>query len=220
MRHFIIGLSVILFALSGIITFKAFEIPGNKIRYQNSQQSVEPEKSVIIAAENLNKDTKEQKNNRVFFEELLTTTPSVEDKLANENTVTKGEIAKNPEGLSLFVRGVFPSGQVGIDENLMNSLIVLVPHILASPDHRVIIEGHTDNIPIGQSIDKIKDNIELSYLRAKALASVLEKKGVPLERITVIGHGDAFPIASNESKEGRFKNRRVEVKLIPPDKEF
>ncbi len=91
MRHFIIGLSVILFALSGIITLKAFEIPANKIRHQNSQQSsVEPEKPFIIAAENLENSTNEQKSDSaVIIEESQTNTPSVDDKLPTRSGESK-----------------------------------------------------------------------------------------------------------------------------------
>jgi outer membrane protein OmpA-like peptidoglycan-associated protein len=62
--------------------------------------------------------------------------------------------------------------------------------------------------------------MELSFLRAKAIADILVKRGISLERISVIGSGDTRPIDSNETNEGRVKNRRVEVKLIPGDMEF
>jgi flagellar motor protein MotB len=215
MRLFIIGLSVSLFALSGIITLKAFQIPGNKIGPQNSPRSMEIEKPSVIAAKSLDIELKKKKDNQVFIEDSQTTTPSIKDKPANINKVKKEEIEAKPETSVLLFSGIFLKGQVDIDENLKNSVIEFIPYIMASPDHQVIIEGHTDNVPIGPSIDKFKDNIELSYFRAKSLASVLEKNGVPLDRITVIGYGDALPTASNESDEGRIKNRRVEVKLIP-----
>jgi outer membrane protein OmpA-like peptidoglycan-associated protein len=64
------------------------------------------------------------------------------------------------------------------------------------------------------------DNIELSFLRANAVALQLVKSGIALERISVIGYGDTHPIASNETSEGRARNRRVEVKLIPGEREF
>ncbi len=62
--------------------------------------------------------------------------------------------------------------------------------------------------------------MDLSFLRAKAVAGILVKYGISPERISVTGYGDTRPIASNETDEGRAKNRRVEVKLIPEDKEF
>jgi flagellar motor protein MotB len=92
---------------------------------------------------------------------------------------------------------------------------------MASPDNRVVIEGHTDNIPIRRSPGKrYLDNMELSFLRAKAVASILVKNGISPERISVVGYGDSRPIDSNETVSGRINNRRVEVKLTPEDKEF
>jgi outer membrane protein OmpA-like peptidoglycan-associated protein len=61
--------------------------------------------------------------------------------------------------------------------------------------------------------------MELSFLRAKAVARILVKHGISLERISIIGYGETHPIASNETDAGRAKNRRVEVKLVPEDKE-
>ena len=96
-----------------------------------------------------------------------------------------------------------------------------VQEILASPDYRVTIEGHTDNIPIRLSAGKrYRDNMDLSFLRAKAIAGILAEQGVPLENISVIGYGETHPIASNNTGEGRAKNRRVEIKLTPKDKEL
>jgi len=51
--------------------------------------------------------------------------------------------------------------------------------------------------------------------RAKAVAKVLEQKGVARDRIIVKGLGDAVPLASNQTNKGRKKNRRVEIKLVP-----
>jgi flagellar motor protein MotB len=97
----------------------------------------------------------------------------------------------------------------------------VVAEISASPDSRVIIEGHTDNRPIRSSAGmRYSDNMELSFLRAKIVASVLVKYDIPVERISVTGYGDARPIAPNDTAEGRVKNRRVEIKLVPEDKEF
>lgn len=178
MRNFIISLSILFFALSGIIIFKALGIPVKDARYQNSpielEANIEPKKP--------------KKKIRV---------------------------------LAVFGGGTFRSGQIIIKRDMMNAVDKLVPEILESPDHRVFIEGHTDNIPIRSSSGlRYRDNMELSFLRAKAIADILVKRGIPLERISVIGYGDTRPIDSNETDEGRVKNRRVEVKLIPGDMEF
>jgi outer membrane protein OmpA-like peptidoglycan-associated protein len=181
MRNFIIGLSILFFALSGFITFKALGISASNARYQNNPQGLK-------SKEHLNKSDDFLKEVRV---------------------------------LAVLGGGTFRSGQVVINENLMNTIKELVRDISASPDHRVIIEGHTDNMPIILSPGRrYIDNMDLSFLRAKAIANILAEQGISLERISVIGYGDTRPIAANETDEGRAKNRRVEVKLIPEDKEF
>jgi outer membrane protein OmpA-like peptidoglycan-associated protein len=57
--------------------------------------------------------------------------------------------------------------------------------------------------------------MDLSFLRAKAIANILVFHGLSPDRISVIGYGDTHPIDSNDTEEGRAKNRRVEVKLVP-----
>ena len=59
----------------------------------------------------------------------------------------------------------------------------------------------------------------LSLLRARAIANILVRHGISLDRLSVVGYGDTRPIAPNNTEEGRAKNRRVEVKLIPEERE-
>ena len=76
-----------------------------------------------------------------------------------------------------------------------------------SPDQIIYVEGHTDNIGPEWY------NNKLSLERARAIANALKEKGVPEEKIRVSGAGFSKPIASNETREGRAKNRRVDVVL-------
>ncbi len=85
---------------------------------------------------------------------------------------------------------------------LDNLLALLRDH----PSLRVTIEGHTDNVG-----DAAK-NLELSQQRAQAVADYLTKNGIDSERLTAAGFGGTRPVASNETPEGRAKNRRVEFK--------
>jgi outer membrane protein OmpA-like peptidoglycan-associated protein len=62
--------------------------------------------------------------------------------------------------------------------------------------------------------------MDISFVRAKAVAREFEKEGISSKRISVIGYGDTRPIASNGTVEGRAKNRRVVVKLILYEKEI
>lgn len=75
----------------------------------------------------------------------------------------------------------------------------------------IIVEGHTDDIPISTKL--YPSNWELSAARAAQVARVLEESGVPHERLSVVGYADTKPVVPNISPENRAKNRRVEIKL-------
>jgi len=226
MRNIIIVLSVIFFTLAGIIIFKALSLPARNTRYQNTPKVTEPKDLSPDSQDILEKLAKEQAVNRDLVETLQATIVKLEDELSSKNEEprvnVKPEVSKEyPTVLAVLGAGAFRTGQVVINEDMMNDVIELVPDILAYPDHRVIIEGHTDSTPISSSSGKqYVDNMDLSILRAKAVDRILVENGISPERISIIGYGDTRPIASNETNEGRVKNRRVEVKLVPGDKEF
>ena len=76
------------------------------------------------------------------------------------------------------------------------------------PNLKIEISGHTDNIGTNTV------NKELSRQRAKAVVDYLSNNGIELNRLTFVGYGSSKPIASNKTKEGRRKNRRVEFKIL------
>ena len=84
-------------------------------------------------------------------------------------------------------------------------------------NRRIVINGHSDNIPLGEKLSAIfKDNWGLSMARALATANFLTNEAnIAADRISVSGFGATQPIASNDTPEGRQKNRRVEIKLAP-----
>jgi flagellar motor protein MotB len=226
MRNFIITISILLYVLSGIVIYRALGIPVNNNYYHKQPQSVEPEDLSPKAEDITVQLAREQARNEAVVEELQATIAKLEDKLLiDEKEGQLNAETQRPKNkariLAVIGSGAFRSGQVGISEDLVNAVQGIVTDIMASPDNRVVIEGHTDNIPIRRSPGKrYLDNMELSFLRAKAVASILVKNGISPERISVVGYGDSRPIDSNETVSGRINNRRVEVKLIPEDEEF
>ena len=78
----------------------------------------------------------------------------------------------------------------------------------ANPNYKVEITGHTD------SRGKAGDNMKLSLKRAQMVKEALVSEGIDASRITTKGRGELDPIATNRTKEGRAKNRRIEVKLF------
>ena len=79
---------------------------------------------------------------------------------------------------------------------------------LKDSDELVLVVGHTDNTASAQR------NLALGWKRANSIRSLLLRKGLPSIRILTESHGEAHPIASNKTAEGREKNRRVEVTII------
>lgn len=84
-----------------------------------------------------------------------------------------------------------------------------------NPDIAVLIEGHTDNVPYNGN-GQISDNWDLSTKRATAIVSIIkENKNVDPKNLTAAGRGEYAPIATNETAEGKSKNRRIEIILTP-----
>ena len=74
-----------------------------------------------------------------------------------------------------------------------------------NPEMKVIVEGHTDS----RGSDSF--NQELSQRRGRSVSDALANRGITGDRVEVIGRGEAYPVASNDTSEGRQQNRRVEV---------
>lgn len=78
--------------------------------------------------------------------------------------------------------------------------------------NEIVVEGHTDNLPIYAG--RYKSNWELSAARAFSVRDYLIKKGINERRISCVGYGEFRPIAPNDTEENRAKNRRIEIKII------
>ena len=81
------------------------------------------------------------------------------------------------------------------------------------PENNIGVEGHTDNEPIKYS--RWKSNWELSSQRALGVLYYLEENGIKPIRLSAIGYGQHQPVTSNNSKEGKQLNRRVEIVILP-----
>ena len=103
---------------------------------------------------------------------------------------------------------LFESGQTELRDEAMASLVEVVDLLQSEPDKNIRIEGHTDST--GES----ETNLEISQKRADAVFNALVSLGVDAARVIATGMGEDFPIASNETEEGRQQNRRVDVILL------
>jgi len=103
---------------------------------------------------------------------------------------------------------LFASGQAQLVEGARSSLEEVVDLLQTEPDKKIRVEGHTD------SRGDAEANLKLSEQRAQAVLDALVSMGVDKERISAMGMGEDFPIDSNETEEGRARNRRVDVILL------
>ena len=84
-----------------------------------------------------------------------------------------------------------------------------------NPEIAILIEGHTDNVPYTGS-GQVKGNWDLSTKRATSIVQILKANDeIKPENLTAAGRGEYAPIATNDTTEGRAKNRRIEVILTP-----
>jgi chemotaxis protein MotB len=109
---------------------------------------------------------------------------------------------------------LFDSGKAQLRPGASAVLEKVAQVLTEVPEQPVGIEGHTDNQPITYS--GWADNTALSSARAHAVADALvDTHGIGSERLIAVGYGEQRPIASNETPEGRQKNRRVEIIILP-----
>lgn len=117
--------------------------------------------------------------------------------------------------VSLSEQLLFQSGSYKIDAKGKEALGKLAEVLKQQQDIEIAVEGHTDNVPY-KGGDLLKDNWDLSVKRATTIARILvEDYGVQPKRITASGKGEFSPVASNDTAEGRQKNRRTEIIITP-----
>jgi chemotaxis protein MotB len=136
--------------------------------------------------------------------------------------IRKGEIAvtqlRDKLTLSMVEKILFDSGSADIKKNGKAVLDRVAEILIKVTDRQIRIEGHTDNVPIGPVLAvKFPTNWELSTARSTTVVRYLQEKGVDPGFLSAAGYSEYRPVDSNESDDGRARNRRIEIVLIPLD---
>ncbi len=108
---------------------------------------------------------------------------------------------------------LFASGKTDVKEEGQAALGELAGVLKDIGDRSFLVTGHTDNVPISNK--KFDSNWELSTARAVNVVQYLQDSGVPPKQLAAAGYGEFDPVASNETKEGKALNRRIEIVLMP-----
>ncbi|MFN8284800.1 MAG: OmpA family protein [Chitinophagales bacterium] len=133
---------------------------------------------------------------------------------------TAGELSVYTKDGKVYVsmsdKLLFKSGSTLVEAKGVEALGKIAEVVKKNPDIQVNIEGHTDNVPYGSNGGLLKDNWDLSLMRASSVLHIMtDKYKVNAKQISGSGRGEFFPIESNATPEGRAKNRRTEIILTP-----
>ena len=117
--------------------------------------------------------------------------------------------------VSLAEQLLFGSGSIVVDSKGVTALQQLAKAIKDQKDINVLVEGHTDNVPVSKKSQYMQDNWDLSVMRATAITKILTKAGVSSSKITPSGRGEYSPLAANDTPQNKQKNRRTEIIITP-----
>ncbi|MCW3473436.1 OmpA/MotB family protein [Limobrevibacterium gyesilva] len=109
---------------------------------------------------------------------------------------------------------IFPSGGWQLAPGAP-VLAKMVPTLSKLQHTKIVVGGYTDNVPVGPQLQAmgIPNNLDLSSRRAESVVNYLKSRGVNPNLLSAQGFGDDHPVASNDTPEGRAKNRRVDITL-------
>ncbi len=202
---------------------------------QNSQEKLQAKEDRLqVLEENLNQEREQLKKLRrqlenkkqrlVKLEKILHQKDSLVDRLKQK--VSDALYGFRNEGLDVKTKNgkvyvsmeeklLFPSGSTVIDQRGKQAIKELAGVLEGNQDINIMVEGHTDTVPVISS-KAIKDNWDLSVKRATAVIRILMKhSSIKGERIIAAGRSKYLPVATNNTKAGRRKNRRTEIILTP-----
>jgi chemotaxis protein MotB len=186
-------------------------------------------KEQALATENarlkkLEKDLKNRSEQVAELENLIAAKDAAMTAL--KNAISKALTDFEGKGLTIEQRNgkvyvsmenklLFKSGSWAVGSQGRQAVQQLGKVLGDNPDIAVLIEGHTDNVPY-KGNTQLSGNWDLSTKRATAIVNILrENAAINPENLTAAGRGEFAPIATNETAEGKAKNRRIEVILTP-----
>jgi chemotaxis protein MotB len=213
-------------------SYQALSAQSSKKLAEQSQKNQEllaqlEEKERILAAESLRLENLQKELNKrsTQIEELQNLINAKEAQMQQlKDAISKALLNFEGKGLTVEQKNgkiyvsmenklLFSSGSWAVGSEGKKAVEQLASVLSQNKDINVLIEGHTDNVPYTGTT--IIDNWDLSVKRATAIVRILEEKGVSQTQITAAGRSEYVPVATNETAEGKAKNRRIEIILAP-----
>ena len=185
------------------------------------------EQALAAESERLNKLQKELENRSQRVAELENVIATKDDAMSRlkdaiskalTNFEGKGLTVEQRDGkvyISMENKLLFQSGSWSVGGEGRRAVQQLGSVLAENPDIAILIEGHTDDVPYKGNA-QLSGNWDLSTKRATAIVNILrENTSINPENLTAAGRGEYAPVATNDTAEGKAKNRRIEVILTP-----
>ncbi len=208
------------------------ELEQQKLEYQQSLAKALKEGKTLgenlnmskSQIERLNADLKAREQRLAELQRILDEKERAVTNLRNK--VSNALLGFNDKDLTINVRNgkvyvslaeqlLFNSGSTKVDPKGEEALRKLASVLKDNQDVNVLIEGHTDDVPIAKGTVGMTDNWDLSVLRATEITRILTNAGVNPTRVTPSGRSKYIPLDEAKTKEARQKNRRTEIILTP-----
>ncbi len=160
---------------------------------------------------------------KVKEEEVQKTSKTYEDMLEKmKNEISQGQVTiselKGKLTVNMLDAVLFDSGKAEVKPEGLAVLRKVIDILKNVRDKAIRIEGHTDNVQIGGALArKYPTNWELSAARAINVTRYLQDHGIDPTLLSACAYGEYKPVAPNDTEEGKAKNRRIEIILVPKD---
>ncbi len=188
---------------------------------QTARENLNKREDKLREAEN---ELEERNSKLIELQEILAKKDEAVKELKNK--VMNALVGFNNEGLTVHEKNgkvyvsldeklLFKTGKWDVDPKGQQALRQLSEVLAQNPDINVMVEGHTDNVPMHGS-GEVKDNWDLSVMRATAVTKILtQNQQLDPERIIAAGRSEYVPLADEDTPQARQMNRRTEIILTP-----
>jgi len=193
--------------------------------YAQSRYKYQKKINVQLAGriEKLELETKKKQSVIKLQKEIISllddTKKTIETSLKDQIAKQEIEVVNMEDKLKvIFIDKIlFDSGSSNINSSGKKLLLRMAGFLRDNKKQNIMIEGHTDNVPLKARLKKrFAGNWELSTARAAAIAGFLQEKGgLDPKRLSACGYSCYRPVAPNNTKKGRRQNRRIEIILVP-----
>jgi chemotaxis protein MotB len=170
-------------------------------------------KSIVDRRDARLADQQRRQNERMRH--LVTTLNQVMDTFVKNGQVT---VSQTNRGVMLDINAsaLFAQGDASLAASAQKTLAD-VAKVLVGEEQPIEVEGYTDNVPISTPV--YPSNWELSSARASSVVRLFIAQGIEAKRLTAVGSADNRPVLSNDTAEGRARNRRVTITVLSPELE-